>query len=142
MSKRSLLKNLQQQTYCRVGVSPIQGVGVIAIRDIPKNTNPFTLTNDHRMDYKLTHITKSEYNDLPSPTKKMISDFFTAEHDGSYYIPKNGLNSLDITFYLNHSANNNLDIVPDNADFYEFRTNKPIKKNTELTINYKHYDRD
>lgn len=41
MSKQKLLKHLENDIYCRIGVSKISGVGVIAIKDIPSGTNPF-----------------------------------------------------------------------------------------------------
>lgn len=44
MSKKVLLKNLQNDIYCRIKPSKKHGVGVFAIKDIPKNTNPFKTT--------------------------------------------------------------------------------------------------
>ena len=64
-NKKNLLKNLKLETWCRIGVSKIAGVGVIAIRDIPKNTNPFKLTNDESIDHRLITITKKEFDSLP-----------------------------------------------------------------------------
>jgi SET domain-containing protein len=72
----------------------------------------------------------------------MINDFIEPE-ENCYYIPENGLNSLDLTFYLNHSANNNLGIVDDDVDndgYSSFVTLRHIRKGEELLINYKDYD--
>ena len=41
MNKQKLINHLQNDIYCRIGVSKIDGVGWIAIRDIPKGINPF-----------------------------------------------------------------------------------------------------
>ncbi len=41
MTKEELIKHLKNDVYCRLGVSKISGIGVIAIKDIPKGTNPF-----------------------------------------------------------------------------------------------------
>ena len=38
---RLLLRNLFEQTYCRLRPSPIHGVGVFAIRAIPTGVDPF-----------------------------------------------------------------------------------------------------
>ena len=40
IDKTRILKHLQTEVYCRLGVSPIHGIGVFAIRDIPKGTHP------------------------------------------------------------------------------------------------------
>lgn len=70
----------------------------------------------------------------------MINDFFEPE-DNAYYIPENGLNSLNISFYLNHSKNNNIGVVNDDTDdeYSGFVTLRPIKKGEELLINYADY---
>jgi len=135
------LKNLEN-IYCRIGVSKIAGVGVIAVKNIPKGVNPFELTNKEVIDHRLIKITKKELDELPNETKKLIKDFLTPEYGtGDVYVPYLGMNSLDISFYMNHSDNNNVSVVLSDAtsDFYEFRTNKVIKKGTELTINYDDY---
>jgi SET domain-containing protein len=140
--KRLLLDNLKNNVYCRIGRSNIHGVGVIAIKNINKGENPFCLTNDEIIDYKLIYVPKEDIKKLHSGVKDMIKAFFTAEKDGGYYLPYNGLNSLDISFYLNHDQKNNLDIIMGETDFYEFRSNKLIKKGEELTINYEHYKKN
>jgi hypothetical protein len=38
--KAALLKHLQQEVYCRLGISPLHGIGVFALRAIPKGVNP------------------------------------------------------------------------------------------------------
>ena len=46
MSKeRKIIHNLRNNVYCRISRSKIHGVGVIAIKDIPKGINPFKKCN-------------------------------------------------------------------------------------------------
>lgn len=136
--KQKLLANLKNDVYCRIGVSKIHGVGVIAIKDIPKGTNPFIINNTFCKDYKAINITEKELNSIPVEVKKMVKDFIAPGKNGKYSIPYGGMNSLDISFYLNHSINNNIDIYDDDqCEFVIFITNKFIKKGEELTINYK-----
>ena len=54
ITKKMLLKHLSQEVYCRLGVSPINGVGVFAIRAIPKGIEPLRamVNND---DISFTH---------------------------------------------------------------------------------------
>ena len=138
-SKKELLKNLKDDTYCRIGISKIHGVGVIAIRDIPKGTNPFRISGSRCLNNKSVKITKSEANKFPSSVKKILEDFITPEDDDSYFVPQLGFNALDISFYMNHSKDNNIDIVEGRCEFVEFKTNKKIKKGEELTLNYKKF---
>ena len=138
MLKKQLLRNLKQDTYCRIGVSKIHGVGVIAIKNIPKGTNPFKFPDGKFKKYKMVEVTKREVEKLDPNVKKMVKDFF-AEDEGYYDLPKDGLNSLDITFYMNHSNKNNVAIVDAGCDYLSFQTIRHIKKGEELTINYNEY---
>lgn len=140
MSNHTLLNNLINDIYCRIGQSKIHGVGVIAIRDIPKGVNPFRLTNDKCQNYNTKVIKKEDLDKIHPSVRKMIRDFIT-EEDGCYYLPQLGLNSLDVSFYMNHNKDNNIDVdYESKCDYYKFKTNRIIKKDEELFINYKHYD--
>ena len=134
MSKQKLLRNLREDTYCRLDASRIHGVGVFAIKDIPKGTNPFErLGNIPRP----VGLTDAEVNSLPSGVKKMIHDY--SEKCDKWYVPDVGMNGLDITFYLNHSSKPNMiqvDAGDSDCMFVIFRTIKHIKKGEELFINY------
>lgn len=142
--KELLLENLRHDVYCRIGASKIEGVGIIAIRDIPKGTNPFGITNNKQIKYKSVEITEKELNTAPESVQKIIKDFLVAEKDKNnnniYHIPFNGPNSFDISFYMNHSKdNNNVNVSSDTVSEYtDFVTNRNIKKGEELTINYEH----
>jgi hypothetical protein len=136
--KQQLLNNLKYDTYCRIGVSKIHGVGVIAIKDIPESTNPFMMTNKKCPNYNCVEVSKNELNSLPSEVKKLVEDFI-APSKNKYCVPFEGMNSIDISFYMNHDPHHyNIDIVQTNCHFLEFMTNRYIKKGEELTINYQH----
>ena len=138
MNKKNLISNLKD-IYCRIGVSQIHGVGVIAIRDIPKNINPFKMANHYKE--KTVTLTQKDLNNIPKEVNKMIYDF-VAPVDGVYDIPLHGLNSMDITFYMNHCENNNVKIVDTGGSYLSFITKRNIKKGEELTINYNDYKMD
>jgi len=40
IDKARILKHLQTEVYCRLGISPVHGIGVFAIKDIPKGAKP------------------------------------------------------------------------------------------------------
>jgi SET domain-containing protein len=74
---------------------------------------------------------------------KILDDFFghTEKNIKRYDVLYQGPNYINISFYLNHSKNNNIDIVEDLVmEYFGFRTNRLIKKGEELTINYKKYE--
>lgn len=138
MSKKkiNLIKNLENDIYCKIMPSKIHGVGVFAIKDIPKNTNPFKISGNICSNVKSVKINKNDLKNVPNQIIYLLDDFIGID-DESYYIPKYGLNSLDISFYMNHSKKNNIDILEiDECEFTIFKTNKFIKKGKELFINY------
>jgi len=137
-----MLKTLKQ-TYCRLGVSSIAGIGVIAIQDIPAGTNPFVYPDDKKaLEYKVVYITEDELADLPDTVQKLVKDFIIKNGDDMYAIPENGMNALDITFYMNHSKTPNVEIVFDTTCKYTtYRALRRIKEGEELTIDYRVYYR-
>ncbi len=141
MLDNKVFVNTLKNTYCRIGVSEISGVGVVAIQDIPKNTNPFQYPNKEFLDYNIVKVSREEVKTLPETVQKLIKDFIIIDDNENYYaIPENGLNSMDITFYMNHSNKPNIDIIFDKkCKYVTFKTNKKIKIGEELLINYKIY---
>lgn len=135
-AKKNLLNNLREETYCRIGVSKIAGVGVIAVCDIPENVDPFKIAGVRCPVFDAVKLTKQEVNSLPLGSRRLIKDFVYQEKDGSYLVPKRGMNDLNVSFYMNHSKKPNVDIIETNCEFMEFRTNKVIKKGEELLIDY------
>jgi len=134
--KNALLQHLKNETYCRLAPSKVQGVGVFAIRNIPKNTNPFQYAQTRCKNYNIILLSQKEVNRLPKNIQKLVKDFLKPDEMGMYPVPENGFNDLDITFYMNFSKNPNIDIINDGCEFFSFITNRKIKKGEELFINY------
>lgn len=136
--KEKLIKHLEQDIYCRIGISKIHGVGVIAIKDIPENINPFK-TLIKRKD-KIITLTDKDIKNIDENTKQILKDFFGSKD--KYDVLLDGPNNINISFYMNHSNKPNIDIIEDEKEEYlSFRTNRIIKKGEELLINYKDYDK-
>ena len=130
--KKQILEHLQK-TYCRLRPSPLEGVGVFAIQDIPANTDPFPGVSEHEWH----QFSPAELENLDPAVKKMITDFYCAEKDGSISIPECALNGMDISFFLNTSPQPNVRAVKDGLGFL---TTRLIKKGEELTVSYATYD--
>ena len=79
--KNEIVKRLKN-TYCRLKSSQINGIGVFAIRDIPKNKNLFQGIKKE----KWHRFKKSEFKNFDKEVLKMIDDFFVIEKSGNVLI--------------------------------------------------------
>ncbi len=131
-TKKEILENLKN-TYCRIKISKIEGVGIFAIRDIPKNTNPFYGVSNQRWH----EFETSELKNLDKEVLKMIDDFWIIEKNGTICIPEIGLNGMDVSYFLNNSEKPNIKTIDDGINFVTMRK---IKKGEELTSSYTTYD--
>jgi hypothetical protein len=112
--------------YTRLQRSPIHGVGVFAIRDIPKETNIFG--ND---ETEMVWIDIDTTSNIDSELKRLYADFCVVKNN-KYGCPKN-FNMLTVGWYLNESKDNPNVQCTEN---YDFVTLRDIKKGEELTANY------
>ena len=131
-NKYKLLKNLHQ-TYCSFGASKVHGIGVIAIRDIPKSINPFPSVKPE----KTIQLTDKDLELLPIEVVGKIKDIFV-KHNGVYHIYDLGLNCMGIRFHVNHSDNPNIAVNEGvvTKGYNPFITLRNIKKGEELFWNY------
>lgn len=137
MSKNKLIKHLENDIYCRIGVSKISGVGVIAIRDIPKGIDPFKTLSKEKEE--VVELNKDDIKKVDPNVKKILGDFFG--NLNTYDVLASGPNNINVSFYMNHSDTPNIDIIEkSNSKYMGFITNKNIKKGEEITINYNNYD--
>lgn len=114
--------------YTRLGVSPINGVGVFAIVDIPAGVYVFEPDDD-----KTVKVPSEDMVALPPAIRKLYEDFCVLE-DGVYECPSN-FNRLTPSWYLNHSKQPN--VAADNSlKFYAIRE---IRAGEELTADYETY---
>lgn len=130
-NKKKIIGRLKK-TYCRLQPSKIAGVGVFAIRDIPKGASIFYGAPRQRW-FKFTN---QEFANFDQGIKKMIDDFFPTDEKNYILAPRNGLNSMDISFFLNHSNKPNCRITEGSS----FIATRKIKKGEEVTSDYKTYD--
>lgn len=134
LEKRALLKKLKD-TYCRLRPSRISGIGVFAIRDIPKGINPFRGPKPP----KWIKFNMGELKGLGESVTDMIRDFYVVEKSGTVFVPNIALNGMDISFFVNNSKTPNL-ITPD--DGLTFITKRNIGKGEELTVEYVSYAKE
>jgi SET domain-containing protein len=127
------LKQVLRDCYCRLQPSKLHGIGVFAVRDIPKGKNPFrTLPKYDSVGY--VRITEDELDALPPKLSQLIRALFVPT-DGKMYVPNHGMNVIRLNCYLNHSTKPNMRT----RNGYDFITLMKVMVGEELTVDYRTY---
>jgi len=125
--KEKLIEYIKNDIYCRLKPSKIHGVGVFAIKDIPKNTKLFLNFKDN-VKYK---ISKKDLENLDDSVKDYLDDHMMSSP--KYYLVVNNKDTFDhLKLYVNHSENPNT--IRDNEEYF---TKKNIKNGEELLVTYR-----
>jgi SET domain-containing protein len=114
--------------YTRLKPSPIHGVGVFAIKDIPKNAYVFEPDDD-----ELVSVQADEIKGLPPDLRRLYEDFCVLKDD-TYQCPSS-FNKLTPAWFLNTSKNPNV-AADSSLKFYAIRD---IQAGEELTADYGTY---
>jgi hypothetical protein len=117
-----------QNVYARIKPSKIHGVGVFAVRKIPKGRYIFSEDND-----PIVWVDRKSVKKLPKALKDFYDDFCIITRT-KYGCPRH-FDALTTSWYLNHSERPNV-AADRNYRFYALRD---IKAGEELTVNYKTY---
>ena len=127
MNITELLADLKD-TYVMLKPSPVHGIGVFAIRDIPKGCRSmFSIDNGEWIKVPITEIEA-----LPPESKDLVETYCLYDEE-NYYVPSYGFKKMDLINYLNHSAQPNVRSVND-GEFFEAITAIPAGQ--ELLVNY------
>jgi len=132
MNKKQFLKSLDE-VWCRLAVTK-HGVGVVAIRDIPKGVNPFKNCDPHGDVLEIAEA-ELDASTAPKEAKQLVRDF-CALQDGVYFVPDYGIDAIDKSYFLNHSEKPNM-VARDRGEV--FVTARRIKKGEELVADYGEY---
>ena len=129
-NKEALLKELSSNTYVMLKPSPIEGIGVFAIRDIPKGCRDMFSKPDDDADW--ITISKKEIEALPGYAQFLVGNYCLYDDD-HYFVPAHGFKKMDVSLFLNHSDQPNIISIND-GDYFETITD--IKAGEELLIDY------
>ena len=153
--RAEVLRHLRQSAWVKLAASPIEGVGVVAIRDIPKDTNPFAACNVHKRQAEaFVTITAAELAQLEPPVRALVRSFFAPLDDALsearpdvprdpatllYGVNATGVHTLDISWFLNHSDAPSVKFVEAEAagGFNGYATTRDVRAGEELTVDYK-----
>ena len=112
--------------YTRIGRSATHGVGVIAIRSIPKGMLVFEGESE-----LVVWVSRAEVRRMPRAIRSLYEDFGMVWGDRLGVPPT--LNMLSVGWYVNHSDTPNVEAGDDGR----FRTLRRIRVGEELTADYR-----
>jgi SET domain-containing protein len=130
MTKAALLAELSNNTYVMLKPSPIEGVGVFAITDIPKGCREMFSKPDVN-DQWIT-VSKIEVETLPAHAQFIVGNYCLYDED-NYFIPDHGFKKIDVSLFINHADTPNIISIND-GDYFE--AIRDIKNGEELVIDY------
>ena len=170
-----VLRSLASDVWVRLAPSRLHGVGVVAIRDIPRGTNPFRMANagpcggesdegviiteQHLRDYQVPttvmsyaeaffhrftchpYITGCPTVPISADTNPNTKQRY--EPPEAYGMLKRGLNSIDVSFFLNHAKAPRANVAPSRVRgcrWYQFATLRAVAAGEELTFDYSVWD--
>ena len=126
--KEILLQQLRAHTYVMIKPSPLHGIGVFAIRAIPKGTK--NIFSEGMGEW--IQVSKQEVDTLPSSSKDLIENHCLFDED-HYFIPEYGFKLVDLVIYLNHSEIPNVRSLNEGEQFEALRD---IQEGEELLVDY------
>ena len=130
MTKAALLAELSSNTYVMLKPSPIEGIGVFAVTDIPKGCREMFSKPD--VNDKWITVSKKEVEALPAYAQFIVGNYCLYDED-NYFIPDEGFKKIDVSLFINHSDTPNIISINDGDYFEAIRT---IKTGEELVIDY------
>ncbi len=128
MTKDELLNELQNHTWIAIRPSPVEGIGVFALRDIPAGTRGLFSKGVGEW----IAVSKKEVASLPDHARALIENYCLYDEE-NYFIADYGFKVMDLVNYLNHSESPNLISIRDGEDF---ETTRMIHAGEELFIDY------
>jgi SET domain-containing protein len=131
MNKADLLRELNNYTYVMLQPSPISGVGVFALQNIPVGCREI-FSKPNINDEWIT-LSKNEVDDLPSHSKFLVGNYCLYDDDENYFLPAEGFKKIDLSLFINHSITPNIISIND-GDYFE--TIKNIEIGEELVLDY------
>ncbi|MEO6254063.1 MAG: SET domain-containing protein [Ferruginibacter sp.] len=130
MTKEQLLHELSSNTWVMIKPSPIEGIGVFAIRDIPAGCRDMFGKPDAPGEW--ITVPKNDIESLPEHARLLVGNYCLYDEE-NYFVPGQGFKKMDISLFLNHSGEPNIISVND-GDYFE--TTRDIKPGEELLIDY------
>ena len=128
MTKEQILHELARETYATLKPSPVHGIGVFAIRDIPMGCRDFF----SKKEIEWIKIPIREAEQLPDHSRNLVETYCVYD-DEHYFVPNYGFKIVDMVNYLNHSSSPNV-VSINHGEYFEAIVD--ITAGEELLVNY------
>lgn len=128
MNKDELLKELREENYVMLKPSAVHGIGVFAMRDIPKGCR--TIFSKETGGW--VKLSFDEVENLPAHSRNLIETYCLYD-ETHYFVPDYGFKLMDLALYLNHSSTPNIASVNEGEAFEALRD---IPAGEELLVDY------
>ena len=133
--ENKLIKYLKNEIYFKLAESSVHGVGIFAIKDIPKGTDIYIEFNDDVPKEKTNYMFKLELNkmeSIPLSVRKMWSGYAVTSGNFQFiYLPPNYKTFHSL--WMNHSDDPNFNAITK-------LTIKDIKEGEEIFEDYNLFD--
>ena len=130
ITKATLLNELINKTYVILRPSKIAGIGVFALRPIPKSCRD--MFSPPNPDDKWITFSKEEVQNLSVHARLLVENYCLFDAN-QYYVPEKGFKALDVSLFLNHSDTPNIISIEEGNYFEALRD---IEEGEELLIDY------
>lgn len=128
--KEQLLNELINNTYVMLKPSAVAGIGVFAIRPIPKGCREMFSKPDK--NDRWIKVSRHEVESLPPHARHVVENYCLYDEE-NYFIPDHGFKKIDVSLFLNHADTPNVISIQD-GDFFE--AIRDIQEGEELFIDY------
>lgn len=155
--KTALLDHLLHRTYVKLAPSRIAGVGVVALRDIPPDTDPFCSPNAQLLppEPPCIAVRSAEIEPLPETVRAQLFAFFAALDDPRdptgatrlrdatgglvYGVNATGFERLDASWFVNHGEEPNVRFceAAEDGAFNRYFTMRRVAAGEELLADYR-----
>eukprot|EP01062_Namystynia_karyoxenos_P042444 TRINITY_DN31039_c0_g1_i1.p1 TRINITY_DN31039_c0_g1~~TRINITY_DN31039_c0_g1_i1.p1 ORF type:complete len:254 (+),score=57.15 TRINITY_DN31039_c0_g1_i1:95-856(+) len=156
-------QHLMDDLWCRIGVSKVHGVGLIALRDIPAGTCvdhvPCQLDPGRRAHFERLALPVSMLKGLEPDVQLYIRQLYSAHHSAEFgeqvvEVPTFGVNAvLSLTHFVNHPPAGHrpnarmFESVPARSaprtegfsEFWRLVTTRPVAAGEEIWVDYNDY---
>lgn len=129
MLPEQLLAELRNETLIALKPSPIHGIGVFAIADIPAGCRSLF----SKQEANWIRLPIAEVDQLPEHSRNLVETYCLYD-ETDYFVPDYGFKIMDLVNYLNHSTTPN--IASCNAGEY-FEALRDIASGEELLVDYR-----
>jgi SET domain-containing protein len=129
-NRDTLLAELRDDTWVMLRPSAVEGVGVFAVRDIPRGCRSMFSKPDTPEHW--VPIARGDVETLP-PHARFLVENYCLYDETHYFVPASGFKKMDLVCYLNHSDTPNV-VSIDDGDYFE--ATRDIAAGEELFIDY------